>query len=108
MVYALSGNIIGGMACSLPMNSSDMLEKRNNTMSSTNNNDINESGWISIGEHESPAVLNKTLQRIRAKWLDRYELRICPKSSDDESFQLQLKHTEKSSPALARNPASLS
>ncbi|HIA02686.1 MAG TPA: hypothetical protein EYN66_12385 [Myxococcales bacterium] len=62
-------------------------------MSSTKNNDINESGWISIGEHESPAVLKKTLQRIRAKWLDRYELRICPKDSDDESFQLQLKHS---------------
>jgi hypothetical protein len=69
-----------------------MFNTSSNIMSSTDDNNTNERGWINIGEHESPAVLKKTIQKIRAKWLDRYELRICRKSTDVESFQLQLRH----------------
>ena len=57
----------------------------------SNQDNATEPGWIKIGEHQSRAVLKKTVDKIRAKWLDRYELRICP-SECDHGFQLQLKH----------------
>jgi len=63
-------------------------------MSSTREKNNNDADWINIGEHENRAVLRKAIRRIRAKWLDRYELRICPKdAADDDNFQLQLKHS---------------
>ena len=53
---------------------------------------MNATTWIKVGEHSSPAVLKKTVAKLRAQWLDRYVFRICEKANDEKNFELHLKH----------------
>ena len=58
-----------------------------------NRKDVKMDGnWIKIGEHSNQAVLKKTVMKIRAKWLDRYDFRICESDSEKQQYELQLKH----------------
>lgn len=54
-------------------------------------NAMNAASWIKIGEHSSRDTLKQAVEKIRAKWVGRYDFRIC-KATDDTCFELRLRH----------------
>lgn len=53
--------------------------------------DMDESAWIKIGEHSSQDTLKQTAKKLRSKWLGRYDFQIC-KCQAKKGFELHLRH----------------
>ncbi len=53
-------------------------------------NKMDAAKWVKIGEHSSRDTLKQAVDKIRAKWVGRYDFRIC--KSDADGFELRLRH----------------
>ena len=53
---------------------------------------MNATSWIKIGENADLKALKQAAEKIRARWIGRYDFQICECQDKDKGYELRLRH----------------